>query len=183
MSDLSVKYMILGCLLDEPSHGYEIRQRFKTFYNQSHGLNEGQLYTTLKKLEEEGLVTKETVHQESYPSRKILRLTEKGRLELYDWLQGDEDPDPVAFNFFHTFPFLQKCNYFMHLPKGSALSQINSQLDKERVKADEFRRIRDGMLQRKVNWYRIRIIEFGISFQEAKINWLAGLADEVRAKP
>lgn len=179
---LSVKHMILGCLLDAPAHGYEIRQKFKSFYNQSHGLNEGQLYTTLKKLEEEGLVSKELVHQENYPARKILQLTEKGRQEFYDWLQGEEEPDPVVFDFFHNFMFLQKCNYFMHVPEEMALSLINRQVEQERKKAGEFKRVRDSMVERNVNWYRVRIIELGISFQEAKIKWLTDLAGEVSAK-
>lgn len=174
--------MILGCLLDAPAHGYEIRQRFKSFYNQSHGLNEGQLYTTLKKLEEDGLVTKELVHQENYPARKILRLTERGRQEFFEWFKGEEEPDPVVFDFFHIFGFLQKCNYFMHVPKETALDQISRQVERERMKAREFKRVRDSMLERKVNWHRVRIIEFGISYQEMKIKWLTDLADEVRAK-
>ncbi len=174
--------MILGCLLDAPAHGYEIRQRFKSFYNQSHGLNEGQLYTTLKKLEEDGLVSKELIHQEKSPSRKVLRLTERGREEFYRWIQEEEEPDPVVFDFFHFFSFLQKCNYLMHVPKEMALSRIGRQVERETNKAEEFKRIRKSMVDRNVNWYRVRIIEFGISFQEAKIKWLNALAGEVRAR-
>ncbi len=179
---MSVKYMILGCLLDAPAHGYEIRQRFKRFYNQAHGLNEGQLYTTLRKLEEEGLVTKELMHQEKSPPRKILRPTEKGRREFYDWVRSGEDPDRVLFDFFHAFSFLQKCNYFMHISPEDALALIDSQMERESKKAGELKRARDDMISRNVNWHRVRIIEFGISFQETKIKWLAGLAGEIRAR-
>lgn len=180
---MSVKHMILGCLLEDPAHGYEIRQRFKTFYNQSHGLNEGQLYTTLKKMEDEGLVTREIVHQEKTPSKKVLRLTEQGRREFFRWLQSDEEQEPVVFNFFHVFPFLQKCNYFMHFTGEEALDQINRQIERERQQAEEFKRVRDGMVSRSVNWHRLTIIEFGISFQEMKIKWLSDLAGEVQSKP
>jgi len=170
--------MILGCLLDSPAHGYEIRRRFKTFYNQSHGLNEGQLYTTVKKIENEGLVTRELVHQENNPPRKVLRLTEKGRQEFNSWLLGEDDQDPVAFDFFHVFSFLQKCNYFMHLPKKTVLEMVTRQIDREAARATEFNRVREGMTARGVNHYRLRIIEFGISFQEMKIEWLNHLLEE-----
>lgn len=177
---MSVKHMILGCLLDSPAHGYEIRLRFKTFYNQSHGLNEGQLYTTVTKLEKEGLVTRELVHQEKNPSKKVLSITENGRQEFYRWLYQD-DEDPFVFDFFHTFEFLQKCNYFMHIPREISLGLISRQIGKESGKLNEFLRIKGIMSERRVHSYRMRIIEFGISYQQMKVKWLKNLLGEVSA--
>lgn len=91
---------------------------------------------------------------------------------------GEDDQDPVAFDFFHVFRFLQKCNYFMHLPEKMVLEIITRQTDREAAKATEFKRVREGMTQRGVNHYRLRIIEFGISFQEMKIEWLNHLLEE-----
>ncbi|MFZ5646895.1 MAG: PadR family transcriptional regulator [Bacillota bacterium] len=176
-----MKHMILGCLLDSPAHGYEIRKRFKIFYNQSHGLNEGQLYTTVKKMETEGLVTKELVHQEKNPSRKVLSITEKGRQEFYRWLY-EEESDPVVFDFFHTFQFLQKCNYFMYIPQEMSVDLIGRQIEKEVEKRDEFFKIRSAMSELGVHHYRLLIIEYGISCQDTKIKWLRHLMDEVSKK-
>lgn len=169
--------MILGCLLDAPSHGYEIRQRFKNFYQRSHGINEGQLYTVLKKMEEEELVRKEVIYQEKSPPRKVFHITEEGRKEFYSWLfAGCESPEYITgFDFFQVFPFLQKCTYFNHVSKDKALKLVDFQITAEKVKLDEFKRVKDKMLERKVNRFRIDIIEFGITFQQTKLAWLEGL--------
>ncbi|MFZ5631257.1 MAG: PadR family transcriptional regulator [Bacillota bacterium] len=172
---MSLKHMILGCLLDAPTHGYEIRQRFKNFYQRSQGINEGQLYTTLKKLEDEGLVNKEVIYQDKNPPRKVFHLTGKGREEFYSWLLEENAPDIASFDFFQVFPFLEKCNYFKHTPEDRARELVERQIEAEKLKLDEFKRVREKMQERKVNHFRIDIIEFGITFQETKIGWMEGL--------
>ncbi|MEW6425092.1 MAG: helix-turn-helix transcriptional regulator [Bacillota bacterium] len=177
---MSLKHMILGCLLDAPTHGYEIKQRFKNFYQRSHGINEGQLYTILKKMEDDGLVRKEIVYQEKNPPRKVFYLTGRGKEEFYSWLMEDAPPgDLASFDFFQVFPFLEKCNYFMHIPAGAALDLVERQIAAEKAKLEEFKRVKGKMLDRRVNHFRISIMEFGIKFQETKLDWLRNLRQKV----
>jgi DNA-binding PadR family transcriptional regulator len=175
---MSLKPMILGCLLDAPSHGYEIRHRLKDFIRRSHGINEGQLYATLKKMEKDGLVTKKIEPQEKNPPRKVFFLTEKGRKEFYQWLLEGDGTDFTAFDFFGAFAFLEKCTFFKHLPPAGVAGIVESQLGLEKAKLEEFKRVRSRMLERGVNRYRIKVIEFGIDLQEIKIKWLLGLASD-----
>ncbi len=44
-----------------------------------------QIYTTLARLEESGLVSQQAVEQESGPEKRIYRLTRRGRAELAQW--------------------------------------------------------------------------------------------------
>lgn len=176
---MSLKHMVLGCLIDAPSHGYEIRRRFIKFYRCSHGVNEGQLYTTLKKMEQEGMISKEVVYQEKNPPRKVFHPTEKGREDFYHWLMEKGEVSDIAdFDFFHVFPFLEKCTYFNHLTGKETLPLVERQAAVEKAKLDEFNRVRGKMLERKVHHFRVSVIEFGIALQEIKLAWL----EELRAK-
>jgi len=83
---MSVKYAILGILSEQERHGYELRCAFNQRVGDFWSLNPGQIYTTLDRLEHEGLVEWREESQESRPHRKIYRITHKGRRELQDWL-------------------------------------------------------------------------------------------------
>lgn len=178
---MSLKSIILGCLLDAPSHGYEIRHRLKNFFKRSHGINEGQLYATLKKMEQDGLVTKEIVYQEKNPPRKVFFLTEKGKEQFNSWLMEEDRTDFTVFDFFGAFPFLEKSTFFKHLPPSGVLELVESQIKLEQLKLEEFKRVRGRMLERGVNHYRVRVIDFGIDLQQAKIQWLYTLSRDLEA--
>jgi DNA-binding PadR family transcriptional regulator len=49
-------------------------------------LNFGQVYTTLDRLQRDGLVAHEVVSQSERPDKKVYALTEAGRKELHEWL-------------------------------------------------------------------------------------------------
>ena len=51
---MSVKYMILGSLMFRCSHGYDLKSQVTQKMNREFGINDGQLYPTLKNLEEDG---------------------------------------------------------------------------------------------------------------------------------
>ena len=47
---------------------------------------QSQIYTTLKRLTEDGLVSQEVIHQQERPDRKLYHITEAGREQLGGWL-------------------------------------------------------------------------------------------------
>ena len=53
---MSLKFGILGPLTDEPLHGYQVRQRFESILEATWEVNIGQDYSTLQRLERDGLV-------------------------------------------------------------------------------------------------------------------------------
>lgn len=56
-------------------------------------LNFGQVYTTLDRLERDGLVSHHTVEQDERPAKKVYELTPAGRCELVDWMESPSVPD------------------------------------------------------------------------------------------
>ncbi len=87
-----LKHAILGLLASEPRHGYEIKKAFEEMMGHTWTLNIGQVYSTLARLERDGLVEHEEVPQELLPNRKVYHLTEAGRAYLADWLRSPSAP-------------------------------------------------------------------------------------------
>jgi DNA-binding PadR family transcriptional regulator len=89
------KYAVLGILTIAPSSGYDLKKF--TENNLSHFWSEsyGNLYTLLKRLLEQGLVTKQTQRQEGKPDRIVYSITDKGREEFEQWLALPAEPESI----------------------------------------------------------------------------------------
>lgn len=82
-----LKYLLLALLAKEPHHGYELKQSFEELLGGTWLLNIGQVYTTLGRLEDDGLIEPTVVPQDLLPDRKVYSLTELGQKELNRWLE------------------------------------------------------------------------------------------------
>lgn len=81
-----LKFLLLGLLAGAPKHGYELRQAVEDHFQGTWSLNAGQIYSTLDRLERDGLVASEVVHRDQAPDRRVCSITPEGRLELKRWL-------------------------------------------------------------------------------------------------
>ena len=81
---MSVRNAILGLLADHPRHGYELRAAFEALAGGEAlwSVKPAQVYTTLARLEEGGLVAQNSVEQDGGPEKHIYSLTAAGRAEL-----------------------------------------------------------------------------------------------------
>jgi DNA-binding PadR family transcriptional regulator len=80
---VSVRHGLLALLAEGPSYGYQLRTRLEARTGGTWPLNIGQVYTTLSRLERDGLVeTTEADGQATY------RITEAGRAVVADWFSG-----------------------------------------------------------------------------------------------
>ena len=68
------KYIILQCIKDKPSYGYEIIQRLQERFYSFYIPSPGSVYPTLRMLEEIGYVT-----SEDKEGKKVYTITEEGR--------------------------------------------------------------------------------------------------------
>ena len=73
---MSVRHAVLALLAEGPKYGLKLRQEFEERTGEVWPLNVGQVYTTLQRLERDGLVTR-TVFAE-VPPRVVYELTEAG---------------------------------------------------------------------------------------------------------
>ena len=80
---MSVRQGILALLSERPMHGYQLRQEFEARTGGTWPLNIGQAYTTLQRLERDGLV--ESVPSDDADAPERFRLTSTGRTEADGW--------------------------------------------------------------------------------------------------
>jgi DNA-binding PadR family transcriptional regulator len=85
---MSLKFGILGLLAEQPLHAYSLKARFEDLLGGSWEVNIGQVYTTLQRLERDGLV--EPAEPRGDRGRLPYRLTELGRNALQAWLAEPE---------------------------------------------------------------------------------------------
>jgi DNA-binding PadR family transcriptional regulator len=81
---MSVRHSLLALLsADGPMHGYGLKTEFEDATGDVWPLNVGQVYTTLGRLERDGLVTAEF----DADDQKLYLITEAGRAELRQWFE------------------------------------------------------------------------------------------------
>jgi DNA-binding PadR family transcriptional regulator len=81
---LSIKHGILALLRDRPGYGYQLRAAFEESTGSTWPVNIGQVYTTLGRLERDGLVAKTGVDTEGHV---VYEITAAGTAELAGWFE------------------------------------------------------------------------------------------------
>lgn len=92
---------LLAFLAKEPAHGYELKLALEQTFGEAYpSPNIGQIYVTLKRLEQDGLVRSQDVRQTTRPNKKVYELTEAGREALRAWVDEPSDGPRVRDEFF-----------------------------------------------------------------------------------
>jgi DNA-binding PadR family transcriptional regulator len=104
---VAVREALLALLVDSPRHGYELKTEFESVTGHLWPLNVGQVYTTLDRLERDGLVrplSRSPLEGDTPPAttpaatttpataKRAYEITHDGRAELNRWY-SEVDPD------------------------------------------------------------------------------------------
>jgi DNA-binding PadR family transcriptional regulator len=93
---LTVKHALLGLLAERPRHGYELHSAFEAIAGGGGNwdLKPAQVYTTLERLREAGLVEcASDLGEGSEPSRRIYNISPSGREALEEWFASGSAPE------------------------------------------------------------------------------------------
>jgi len=85
---MSVRHALLALLSEGPKYGLQLREEFEARTGEVWPLNVGQVYTTLQRLERDGLVESEGTDE---GPQKAYEITESGAVELAEWLRTPPD--------------------------------------------------------------------------------------------
>ena len=85
---MSVRHALLALLSEGPKYGLQLREEFEARTGEVWPLNVGQVYTTLQRLERDGLVESEGGDE---GPQKAFQITEPGAAELARWLRTPPD--------------------------------------------------------------------------------------------
>ena len=83
---MSLKHIMLG-MLHEPHSGYDLKKRFDKSLRSFWRAELSQIYPTLQKMEQDGLLSSQSSESEIGPTRRIYKRSTKGRDALKTWLQ------------------------------------------------------------------------------------------------
>jgi DNA-binding PadR family transcriptional regulator len=86
---MSIRHALLALLSEGPKYGLQLRQEFEARTGEVWPLNVGQVYTTLQRLERDGLVESDGAAADS--PQNGFRITQTGQEELAAWLRTPPD--------------------------------------------------------------------------------------------
>ncbi|HEV2637661.1 MAG TPA: PadR family transcriptional regulator [Actinocrinis sp.] len=86
---MSFRHALLALLSEGPKYGLQLRQEFEARTGEVWPVNVGQVYTTLQRLERDGLVESDDSGEQG--PQKGFRITPDGRTELAHWLRTPPD--------------------------------------------------------------------------------------------
>lgn len=91
---MSVPLTLLGLLERQPSHGYDLKRDYDTYFGKGKPLPFGQVYATLGRLARDGKVVMGETAPGGGPDRKRYVITERGATEVEAWLTEPVEAEP-----------------------------------------------------------------------------------------
>ncbi len=171
---MSVKYAILGLLHYQDMHGYRIKKHIEENFGHMWTINYGQIFTALKKMEEDGLVVMREVTPSNNggPNRKLYSITQKGREEFARWLASFPERSMLIRD-----PFLLRFVFFGFGDTQTALRIIESQIIEYEK---QLSRRKENMPRWKKQGDYVRLVaELGLELNTMYLAWLKRARDEI----
>ncbi|MGB4660723.1 MAG: PadR family transcriptional regulator [Mobilitalea sp.] len=106
-----LEILILSQLLDTPRHAYEIRTNINNMVVFYLNINNNTLYPLMRRIEQEGYVTRKLKEQTDRPNKYIYQITEAGRVHFKELLCTFSEKEAIDDMEFYTrvvlFKYLQ----------------------------------------------------------------------------
>ena len=169
---MSFNYAILGLLNTRPMTGYDLKKIIqKSSYLYWSG-NNNQIYKGLLHLQNEGLVTSQTEHQEGSPSKKIYTISENGKQQLRKWIL-ESPKEPPEFK--KEFLIQLACSGDLDFDEIiTILNHYKESIEMKIIMETELLRRQDGLSaaskKEKFIWQMIK--ENLISTYENELDWI-----------
>jgi len=178
---MTVKHGILGLLALQPRYGYELRAAFLAVVGgeQNWDLKPAQIYSTLGRLEEAGLVKVAGGKKNRNPEKRVFAITAKGRGELEHWFEVNDPPDHQRDE---TYLKMVLCLATGLADSRKIISRERAMLYQELHKATTRRSEVDP--ERELSL--ILLLDKSIMHLEADLRWLDMLEarlDEIKSQP
>lgn len=83
--EMSAKHALLGLLLQRSSYPYELADRLRQRLGPAWAVNSGQLYQTIDRLEQDGLIERIDAGAQGHEERHVFKATSSGAEEFERW--------------------------------------------------------------------------------------------------
>ncbi len=173
-SPLSLEYVLLGLVDQNPIHGYDLYKKIVSAEGVSlvWQIKQSQLYALLEKLEAEGLLTSSLVAGEAFPLRKEYRTTNLGRQSFYAWMTS-----PVEHMRDVRQEFMARLYFALKVGSNLALELIEGQIH---ASTEWLHGMQDAYTAlESERQYERMVYRFRIAQTEALLAWLASCRKEL----
>ena len=169
---------LLGLLDREPSHGYDLKRDYDTYFGRGKPLPYGQVYATLSRLARDGKAIAGPAEHGEGPDRKRYAITEAGVKDVERWLSEPAAPEPHLQTVLFAKVVLalmlgRSAGSYLDAQRGAHLQRMRELTELKRTGA-----LVDALLA-----------DHGLFHLEADLRWidttsarLQSLAQEVRAR-
>jgi DNA-binding PadR family transcriptional regulator len=120
---MNISNLCLGALILNEASGYEIKKMFESSFSHFQAVSFGSIYPALAKLSERGLVSYREETQDKRPTKKVFRITEKGRKQFLHNLIEAEPTEQ------HRSDFLVLMMFAHMLPAERLEEVMRAQID------------------------------------------------------
>lgn len=181
-----LKYILLGFLNYHPMSGYDLKSLMDESTSHFWHAYHSQIYTTLRKLEADGLLESEEIEsEEAKLNRRVYTLTDRGREEFIAW-QGQvmTDISPVKEDLLVRLFFSGSRN------KQETLGELAVQRQLHQQKLDLYNSIAgDHLLPMTTHnpaiagevRYWVMTLEFGKRYEQMYLKWLDECIAQIEA--
>ncbi len=163
---MTVKHTLLALLNHTSTHGYELRGLMEAALGDHWVINTGQIYSTLSRLERDGLVVRQPASVDEAAERTAYELTQDGRTELERWYREPLSHDYRLRDAFHAKLMLSL--FSGPVPPGEVLQAQRRELLNEMHELTSMRAEADPA--RELPW--LLLLEGAIMHLEADLRWL-----------
>lgn len=125
----TLKYAILGLLMQSPVTGYDIAKAFGPGLGSFWSAKHSQIYPELKRLTVEGLIQYSVVMQGERMEKKLYEITEVGKEDFMQWLLQDPPLEPTPKDVFRLRSY-----YSQWLAEEDYFQLIQNQIEKRMKK-------------------------------------------------
>lgn len=170
------KEVILGILKSGPHTGYEINDILQTRLNHFFDATFGMIYPTLKKLESEGLVVKQTIVQTDKPNKNIYQITELGSKSFDEALI-----EPTSDEIFKS-DLLMRLYFSAYLPDEEVIKFLDEEIFRKTLQLESLQErlaewLSDGMTPTQQITF-----DYGIATYTAALTVLKSAKEKILTK-
>lgn len=170
---MSVRQALLALLEQGPMYGYQLRNEFERRTGATWPLNVGQVYTTLTRLERDGLIVEDGTDDEGH---LVYRVTDSGREQVATWFfepvdRGTPPRDELAI----------KLALAVTVPGVDVTAVIQRQRSATMIALQDYTRLKGGQGTTTADEFAWSLVLDSLIFAaEAEVRWLDHCEARVR---
>jgi PadR family transcriptional regulator, regulatory protein AphA len=176
----SLDLALLGLIAEVPGvSGYDIMKIFDLSMAHYWHAHHTQIYPTLDRMEESGLIKRRNVVQRNRPNKRLYTITPSGERLLIEWLESPFE----GINLKH--PPLLRCRFLGHLGADGAMAVLKEEQRSWAIHLKRYREIEkdyfaDGKAYRDVNaMFSMFTLKRGIDWMQENIKWCEWAIGEI----